>query len=90
MSYEASLAKLASPLKDLVTNAQAEAGKTDADQAEIISFIDKVAEGDIVTVENLPVSCTLVGVPTVADLLLGTGDSAGPANLPCEQLLHCC
>lgn len=60
MSYEASLAKLASPLKDLVTNAQAEAGKTDADQAEIISFIDKVAEGDIVTVENLPELETLL------------------------------
>jgi len=92
MSYEASLAKLTSPLKDLVTNAQAEAGKTDGDQVEITGFIDKVAEGDIVKAENMPVSFTLAGVPTVANLLclIGTGDSADPANLPCGQLLHCC
>ena len=56
MSYEASLAKLTPPLKDLVANVQVEAGKTDADQAEIVNFIDKVAREDIVKSENLHVS----------------------------------
>ncbi|KAI6027310.1 hypothetical protein BKA83DRAFT_4227283 [Pisolithus microcarpus] len=52
MSYEASLAKLPSPLKELVSNAQSDKGKTDADKAEVISWIDKVAVGDAAKAEN--------------------------------------
>jgi len=53
MSYEASLSKLHSPLKELVTNAQADTGKTDADQLEVVNWIDKVAAGDIVKSDSL-------------------------------------
>jgi len=53
MSYEASLSKLSSPLKDLVANAQADAGKTDSDKIEVANWIDKVAAGDIVKPELL-------------------------------------
>jgi aminoacyl tRNA synthase complex-interacting multifunctional protein 1 len=56
MSYEASLSKLHSPLKELVTNAQADTGKTDADQLEVVNWIDKVAAGDIVKSDSLSVS----------------------------------
>ncbi|KAI6128806.1 hypothetical protein EDD17DRAFT_1706309 [Pisolithus thermaeus] len=52
MSYEASLAKLPSPLKELVTNARSDTGKTDADKAEVIGWIDKVAVGDAAKAEN--------------------------------------
>lgn len=56
MSYEVSLSKLPSPLKDLVTNAQADAGKTDNDKLEVVSWIDKVAAGEIVKSERFSVS----------------------------------
>lgn len=56
MSYEASLSKLPHPLKDLVANAQADAGKTDADKQEVVSWIDKVAAGDVVKSEKFSVS----------------------------------
>ncbi|KAG6330249.1 hypothetical protein ID866_8838 [Astraeus odoratus] len=53
MSYEASLAKLPSPLKELVANVQGDTGKTDADKAEVVCFIDRVSEGNITKAENL-------------------------------------
>ncbi|KAG8214493.1 hypothetical protein J3R82DRAFT_9549, partial [Butyriboletus roseoflavus] len=53
MSYEASLSKLPYPLKDLVANAQADTGRTDTDKLEVVSWIDKVAEGNIIISENL-------------------------------------
>lgn len=56
MSYEASLSKLPSPLKDLVANAQADTGRTDVDKSEVVNWIDKVAVGDIVKPESLSVS----------------------------------
>ena len=56
MSYEASLSKLPYPLKDLVTNAQAGAGKTDADKIEVANWIDKVAAGDIAKPEHFSVN----------------------------------
>ena len=56
MSYEASLSKLPSPLKDLVANAQADTGRTDVDKSEVVNWIDKVAVGDIVKPESLLVS----------------------------------
>lgn len=56
MSYETSLSKLPYPLKDLVVNAQADTGRTDTDKLEVISWIDKVAVGDIVKSERFSVS----------------------------------
>ncbi|KIK99643.1 hypothetical protein PAXRUDRAFT_131689 [Paxillus rubicundulus Ve08.2h10] len=53
MTYEASLSKLHSPLKELVTNAQADPGKTDVDQLEVANWIDKVAAGDVVKPDSL-------------------------------------
>ncbi|KAI6114042.1 hypothetical protein F5141DRAFT_1187707 [Pisolithus sp. B1] len=44
--------KLPSPLKELVTNARSDTGKTDADKAEVIGWIDKVAVGDAAKAEN--------------------------------------
>ncbi|KAF8133668.1 hypothetical protein EV363DRAFT_1430225 [Boletus edulis] len=52
MSYEASLSKLPQPLKDLVANAQADTGRTDTDKQEVVSWIDKVAAGNVVKSEN--------------------------------------
>ncbi|KAI6044794.1 hypothetical protein EDC04DRAFT_2639807 [Pisolithus marmoratus] len=52
MSYEASLAKLPSPLKELVLNAQSDTGKTDADKTEVIGWIDRVATGDVAKAES--------------------------------------
>jgi len=56
MSYEASLLKLPYPLKDLVANVQADTGRTDTDKLEVVSWIDKVAAGDIVKSESSSVS----------------------------------
>ncbi|KAH7928395.1 nucleic acid-binding protein [Leucogyrophana mollusca] len=53
MSYEASVSKLPSPLKDLVENSREDVGKTDADKAEVVSWIEKVALGDVVKPEAL-------------------------------------
>lgn len=56
MSYEASLSKLSSPLKELVANAQADTGKTDADKADVVNWIDKVAVGEISKANGFSVS----------------------------------
>lgn len=56
MSYEASLSKLPHPLKDLVANAQADTGRTDTDKLEVVSWIDKVAAGNIGEPKSLSVS----------------------------------
>lgn len=47
MSYESSISKLPSPLKDLVVTSQADVGKTEADKAEVAQWIEKVAEGEV-------------------------------------------
>lgn len=52
MSYESSISKLPSSLKDLVVTSQADVGKTEADKAEVAQWIEKVAEGEVA----LPVS----------------------------------
>ncbi|KAJ8581996.1 nucleic acid-binding protein [Rhizopogon salebrosus TDB-379] len=54
MSYESSVSRLPSQLKDLVVNAQVNVGKTDADKAEVIKWIEMVAEGEIVKPSALP------------------------------------
>jgi len=62
MSFQDSVSKLSSPVKELVQAvAQPETslvGKTEKDQAEIAQWIDKVAQGDLVKAENIKV-CNL-------------------------------
>ena len=55
-SYEALLSKLPHPLKDLVPNAQADAGKIDTDKQKVVSWIDKVAAGDVVKSKRFSIS----------------------------------
>jgi len=43
-----SIQKLPSPLKDLVLRGTPELGKSDKDKAEVVEWIEKVAQGDIV------------------------------------------
>ncbi|KAG2155824.1 uncharacterized protein EDB93DRAFT_1239003 [Suillus bovinus] len=47
MSYESSVSRLPSPLKDLVVTSQADVGKTDSDKAEVAQWIEKVAGGEV-------------------------------------------
>lgn len=44
MSYESSVSKLPSSLKDLVVTSQVDVGKTEADKAEVAQWIEKLAE----------------------------------------------
>lgn len=94
MSYEASLSKLPSPLKDLVANAQADTGRTDTDKLEVIGWIDKVAAGDIVKSESFSVSLlTQHAIPTddlFARTLLGLGIPSGSSDIRRQQLPHGC
>lgn len=59
MSAQAALAKLAPPLRDLVSAAAPDGsesfGKSEKDQAEVAQWIDKVAQGDVAKAENLKV-----------------------------------
>ncbi|KAI0712196.1 hypothetical protein C8Q76DRAFT_733767 [Earliella scabrosa] len=56
MSVQAALAKLPSPLKDLVTSAVQDGsedfGKSEKDKAEVAEWIGKVAQGDVAKPEN--------------------------------------
>ena len=55
MSAQAAIARLESPLRDLVTGAAQDGaqdfGKTEKDKAEVVEWIEKVAQGDIVKPE---------------------------------------
>ncbi|KAI0670815.1 hypothetical protein C8Q78DRAFT_1032135 [Trametes maxima] len=57
MSAGAALAKLPSPLRDLVSavaqDGSEDFGKSEKDQAEVAEWIDKVAQGDVAKAENL-------------------------------------
>ena len=59
MSVQAALAKLPSPLKDLVSAAahvgSEDFGKSEKDKAEVAQWIDKVAQGDVAKPENFKV-----------------------------------
>ena len=84
MSYEASLSKLPYPLKDLVANAQADAGKTDTDKQEVVSWIDKVAAGDVVKSERFSVSYLTQRAMPADDLcasLVGLGIPSCPSDI---------
>ncbi|KAI0720467.1 hypothetical protein C8T65DRAFT_633102 [Cerioporus squamosus] len=56
MSVQAALAKLPSPLKDLVTGAAQDGsedfGKSEKDKAEVAEWIEKAAQGDVAKPEN--------------------------------------
>ncbi|TFK91134.1 nucleic acid-binding protein [Polyporus arcularius HHB13444] len=55
MSVQAALAKLPSPLRDLVTGAAQDGsdfGKSEKDKAEVAEWIDKAAQGDVAKPEN--------------------------------------
>ncbi|KAI8978695.1 hypothetical protein BD414DRAFT_579842 [Trametes punicea] len=56
MSASAALAKLPSPLRDLVVAAAQDGsedfGKSEKDKAEVADWIDKVAQGDVAKLEN--------------------------------------
>lgn len=52
-------AKLASPLKELLLGASPELGKSDKDKADVIEWIEKVAQGDIVKPEGIQV-CRII------------------------------
>lgn len=60
MSAAAALAKLPSPLRDLVAGAAQDGsedfGKSEKDKAEVAEWIDKVAQGDVAKPESLKVS----------------------------------
>ncbi|KAH7909024.1 hypothetical protein BJ138DRAFT_1156252 [Hygrophoropsis aurantiaca] len=53
MSYEASVSKLPSPLKDLVENSRLDLGKTEAEKVEVIDWIEKIGQGDAIKTEAL-------------------------------------
>ncbi|KAK7469213.1 G4 quadruplex nucleic acid binding protein [Stygiomarasmius scandens] len=81
MSFQDSVSKLSSPVKELVqTVAQPETslvGKTEKDQAEIAQWIDKVAQGDLVKAENIKdLDATLVPKTYVATNYLTAADVA--------------
>ncbi|KAF5311268.1 hypothetical protein D9758_018760 [Tetrapyrgos nigripes] len=74
MSFQDSLAKLNSPVKDLVQSvAQKEyalEGKTDEDKDEVVKWIDKVAKGDVIKAENFKsLDATLVPKHTLLQII---------------------
>ena len=72
MSFQASLAKLSSPLKALVTgaiqleNGSGDTGKSDKDEADVIEWIEKVAQGDIVKLSGIKVRLFGLVITSVA------------------------
>ena len=60
MSASAALAKLPSPLRDLVTAAAQDGsedfGRSEKDKAEVADWIDKVAQGEVAKPDKLQVS----------------------------------
>lgn len=90
MSYEASLAKLSSSLKNLIAQTQTGTGKTDADKAEVCGWIDKVAAGDVAKTDDFSVSLSTTQITHYLTRfqLAGFGAHSGPAYLHRGQLLH--
>lgn len=74
MSYESSISKLPSPLKDLVVTSQADVGKTEADKAEVAQWIEKVAEGEValpdLETQLIPRTYVVSNYLTAADVAL--------------------
>lgn len=63
-------AKLASPLKELVVSASPELGKSDKDKADVIEWIEKVAQGDIVKPEGIQVRIRMLPPARLDGLLI--------------------
>jgi aminoacyl tRNA synthase complex-interacting multifunctional protein 1 len=59
MALEVALSKLASPVKDLALsvtqNASLYVGESDKDKAEVVGWIERVAQGDLVKEDALKV-----------------------------------
>ena len=59
MSAQAALAKLPSPLRDLVTSAAQDGsedfGRSEKDKAEVSQWLEKVVQGDVAKPENFKV-----------------------------------
>ncbi|KAJ4482146.1 hypothetical protein J3R30DRAFT_3852636 [Lentinula aciculospora] len=82
MSFENSVSKLNTVVKDLVastaTNDSSLTGKSEKDQAEIVQWIEKVGQGDLVKLDNLkylnsvlvPRTYTATNYLTAADVAL--------------------
>jgi aminoacyl tRNA synthase complex-interacting multifunctional protein 1 len=74
MSYESSISKLPSPLKDLVATSQADVGKTEADKAEVAQWIEKIAEGEValpdLETQLIPRTYVVSNYLTAADVAL--------------------
>ena len=71
MSAAAAIAKLHSPLKELVAGvADAHHGKSEKDKAEVTEWIENVAAGQVGKPETLKVSSTLLSGETTP-LILG-------------------
>ena len=64
MSFQAAIARLNQPLNDLVQSTLRDvvhaSGKSDKDQAEVVQWIDMVAQGDIVKPGSLTVILKLL------------------------------
>ena len=68
MSAAASISKLHSPLKELVSSvADAQHGKSEKDKAEVSEWIEKVAAGEAVRPDGLKVSVVCSQRLVVAD-----------------------
>lgn len=59
MSFQASVSKLQPPVRDWVLSATRDGkdlvGQTEADEKEVIGWIDKTSQGNLVTENNLKV-----------------------------------
>jgi aminoacyl tRNA synthase complex-interacting multifunctional protein 1 len=66
MSFQASLAKLSSSLKRLVTGAKQDGyddiGKSEKDKTEVVEWLENIAKGDFVKPSNLKVSIFYIPV----------------------------
>jgi aminoacyl tRNA synthase complex-interacting multifunctional protein 1 len=90
MSYESSISKLPSPLKDLVATSQADVGKTEADKAEVAQWIEKVAEGEValpdLETQLIPRTYVVSNYLTAADVALYGALHPVFSQLPPAQL----
>ena len=80
MSASAALAKLPSPLRDLVAAAAQDGskdfGRSEKDKAEVAEWIDKVAQGEVAKPDNFKVSASRA---THQPILTGSRTSKRPS-----------
>jgi hypothetical protein len=84
MSFQSALSKLPYPIKDLVTVATRDGsqdfGKSEKDQAEVIEWVEKAANGTVVTPSALKVRWFIVSHDVVS-----TGDIVGSGFSACSS-----